>query len=97
MRYLALTLLALSSFGASGIAMASNPLTAEQLLRSIQISSVDYVRGEPDMAKSISGLSVATIGNNAQVTITMKSDGMNMSAKYLCIVQGPDMACHQQQ
>lgn len=78
-------------------AFAANPLTADQLLRSIQLSSADYSRAEPDMSKSISGMRVATVGQNAQVTLDMKADGMNMSAKYLCVVQGQDMACRQQQ
>jgi hypothetical protein len=88
--------LAVAILGFTGLcsnAFAANPLTADQLLRSMQLSSIDYARAEPDMSKSISGLRVATVGQTAQVTIDMKADGMNMSAKYLCVVQGTDMAC----
>jgi hypothetical protein len=95
MRKLIVAVLGFSGFASS--AFAANPLTADQLLRSIQLSSQDYSRSEPDMSQSISGLRVATLGQTAQVTIDMKADGMNMSAKYLCAVQGSDMSCHLQQ
>ncbi len=95
MRKLAIAILGISGFCTS--AFAANPLTADQLLRSIELSSMDYARAEPGMSKSISGLRVATVGQTAQVTIDMKADNMNMSAKYLCVVQGADMACRPQQ
>ena len=81
----------------SGTAIAANPLTTDQLTKSIQESVKDYSSVEPDMSKSISGIRVVTVGSNAQVTLEMKTDGMNMSAKYLCVAQGQSMACRMQQ
>ena len=81
----------------SGAAFAANPLTSEQLIKSVQESVKDYSNIEPDMSSSISGIRVVTIGANAQVTIEMKTDGMNMAAKYLCVAQGANMACRLQQ
>lgn len=80
----------------ASVAMADNALTTDQLQASIRNAVADYATVEPDMSKSISGLRVVAVGSNAQVTIEMKADGMNMSAKYLCVVQGNDMACQQQ-
>jgi hypothetical protein len=90
-------LLAAFVAGTSASAMAANPLTSSQLLRAIQVSVADYSNVEPDMSKSISGLRSVTSGNNALVTIDMNSDGMKMSAKYLCVAQAQDMACRIQQ
>ena len=78
-------------------AFAANVLTTQQLQNAINESVKDYTSREADMAQSITGLKVITVGSNAQVTIEMKTDGMNMSAKYLCVAQGPNMACRQQQ
>lgn len=89
-------LLVIFSFASSGIAMADNALTADQLLKSVEVSVKDYSAVEPDMARSISGLRTTTMGANAQVTIEMNADGMRMSAKYLCAPQGQDMACNLQ-
>ncbi|HEY8278441.1 MAG TPA: hypothetical protein VIH99_02380 [Bdellovibrionota bacterium] len=78
-------------------AQAVAPLSTDQLVRSIQESLKDYTAQDPEMAKSITGLKVVTVGTNAQVLIEMKTDGMNMTAKYLCIAQGQSMACREQQ
>lgn len=81
----------------TGSAFAANPLTANQLTQAIAESVKDYSAQDSEMAQSISGLRVVTVGTNAQVTIEMKTDGMNMVAKYLCVAQGASMACRQQQ
>jgi hypothetical protein len=80
-----------------GVAKADNPLAQDQLLKAVQSSSADYANIEPSMTKSVSGFKVTTLGNNAQVIIYMDADGMNMTAKYLCVPQGENMACHFQQ
>lgn len=79
------------------LAQADNALTSDQLMKSIQNSVKDYATVQPDMARSISGLSTKTTGTNAQVTIQMNADGMSMSAHYICAPQGDDMACNIQQ
>lgn len=82
-------------FSASGIALADNTLTNDQLIKSIQAAVADYSTNvDPEMAKSISGLRTTTVGMNANVTIEMNADGMKMSIKYLCAPQGPAMVCN---
>lgn len=81
----------------SGVAMADNPLTSDQLLRATQLSLDDNAKVNPDMANSVSGFRVSTVGSNAQVYIDMNADGMKMSAKYLCAPQAKDMVCNLQQ
>ena len=87
----------IAGLGLSGAARADNPLTADQLVKSIQVSLTDQARNDGSMFKSISGLRTTTTATNATVAIDMKSDGMNMSVKYLCVPQGQDMACRIQQ
>lgn len=86
-----------TTLGFVSVAHADNALTAEQLLKSVQLAVQDQSATDPDMFKSISGLRTATVGDNAQVTVDMKADGMNMSVKYLCVPQGQNMVCRQHQ
>ncbi len=85
------------AIAATNVAMADNALTNDQLTTSIQESLKDYANVEPGMMNSISGLKVVTVGPNAQVTIEMKADGMNMSAKYTCAPKNTAMLCQLQQ
>lgn len=78
-------------------AKADNPLSAEQLLRALQVATTDYTANDPEMAKSISGLKTTTSGSNAVVMIEMNADGMKMTAKYLCVPRSNEMACRFQQ
>ena len=79
------------------VASANNPLTEAQLMKAAQLSMDDYARTEPTMTSSVSGFKVTTQGNNAVVIINMDSDGMHMTAKYLCIQDGADLGCHFQE
>ena len=89
-------ILAVLTIIAANVALADNALTNDQLTTSIQESLKDYSNVEPGMMKSISGLKVVTVGPNAQVTIEMKADGMNMSAKYTCAPKNNTMLCQLQ-
>ncbi|MGZ3671309.1 MAG: hypothetical protein ACXVCI_14715 [Bdellovibrionota bacterium] len=97
MRNVVIALSLIAGFTMSSLARADNALTADQLMKSIQNAAGAYERADPVMSKSISGFRVVTMGANAQVTIEMKADNMNMSAKFLCVAQGQDMVCRQQQ
>jgi phosphotransferase system IIB component len=81
----------------ASIAKADNAFTVDQLVQATQLSLQDYEKVQPDMAKSISGFKTATAGNTVQVVINMNADGMNMTAKYLCVLQGAALACRSQQ
>ena len=97
MKKAAYSLFAFAALVGPSVASADNPLTHEQLLSSIQLSLNDYAGADPDMARSISGLRTVTTGANALVSIEMNADGMKMTAKYLCVPRGEQMACRAQQ
>lgn len=96
MRILTSVLFILTS-GLTITALADNPLTTEQLVKAVQASLKDYATVEPDMSRSISGFRTSTSGKRAQIIIDMNSDGMKMSARYVCASQGAEMVCNQQQ
>lgn len=91
--------LALFAFilGSPLTALAENTLTADQLLKATQQAISEAANEDPDMAKSISGFRVTTVGPNASVTVEMNADGMRMSSKYLCAPRGETMTCRPQQ
>ena len=93
----AMLMITTAGLGVCGAARADNPLSSDQLVKSIQFSLMDQAKTDPSMFKSISGLRTTTTGTSATVSIEMKADGMNMSVKYLCVPQGQDMACRIQQ
>lgn len=97
MRNVVLGLLLASGTVASSAALADNPLTTDQLMRAAQLCVKATQDADPSMANSISGFRTVTVGKSVQVVVDSKADGMNMSAKYLCVPQGPDMTCRVQQ
>lgn len=80
-----------------GIAQGDNALTQEQLLKATQLSLQDYATLQPEMTRSVSGFKASTAGSTAQVLIFMNADGMQMTARYLCVVQNGGMTCRFQQ
>ena len=79
---------------AGGIANADSLVTQEEMVVATQSALKDYSTIEPDMSKSVSGFKTSISGSDVQVILYMTSDGMNMTAKYLCSKQGPNFNCH---
>ena len=97
MKQIFVTLLGISCLSMPLAANADNALSTSQLLQALQVATADYVAADPEMSKSISGLKTVTTGTNAIVSIEMNSDGMKMTAKYLCVPRSSEMACRLQQ